>query len=365
MNAGSSNVTVYRSGKSGSNSKWRAEFTHPVTKERVRGPRLFPTKAAGAEWERDEKAKIQSSGGEYRGSGQMTLGQFVDKTWAPQRNVARSTQARDLALMPRLRPLFERRLGDLRRSDVAAWVKQLEAAGESGHIVRESLYLLSGMFKLAVADGLRATNPAEGVKFTAPAPHQDRILTDDEVDLIIHSMPTTGARVFTQVLAFTGLRCGEAMALQVEYLDLYEKVIYVRWTLEKRTQELKKLKGSDDAYRTVPIPTWLVAELRRWSSERPDATSPFVFQGRQGAHLRYDNWNNRVWKRAIEHARIATPLPTIHDLRHYYGTRLGAAGVGESNIAALMGHSPTSRITRRYVQPTQSRLDQARQIMEE
>ena len=42
-------MSVYRSGKSGAGSKWRGEFTHPVTKERVRAPHLFATKAEGIE----------------------------------------------------------------------------------------------------------------------------------------------------------------------------------------------------------------------------------------------------------------------------------------------------------------------------
>jgi len=346
-----------------------------VTKERVRAPHLFATKAEGIEWEREEKAKIHGSGGEYRGPSKTTLAQFIEHTWRPQRNVARSTADRDRALLPRLAPLLPRPLQEIKRSTVNAWIKALEDAGESPHVVRESLWLLSGMMKLAVADGLRSTNPAAGATFTAPMPHEDRILTDDEVDLIARQMQRLNDELFVLVLAFTGLRFGEAAALGVEHLDLRDKIIHVRWTLDKRTGELKRLKGGDDAYRDVPLPTWLATRLEGWLPERPYPDDRLAFQGRlpmrtkggekvrRASHLRYDNWRKRAWEPALASARIADPQPTPHDLRHFFGTKLGAAGVGESNIAALMGHSATSRITRRYVQPTQSRIDQAREVM--
>lgn len=355
-------MTVYRSGKTGAGSKWRGEFTHPVTKERVRAPHLFATKAEGQEWEREEKAKIHSSGGEYRGPSKTTLRQFVESTWRPQRNVARSTSDRDRALIPRLAPLLDQPLQEIKRSTVNAWIKALEDAGESPHVVRESLWLLSGMMKLAVADGLRSTNPAAGATFTAPMPHEDRILTDDEVDLIAQQL-AGGDRLLVWVLAYTGLRFGEAAALGEKYFDRYEKVIHVRWTMDKRTGKLKRLKGSDAAYRTVPVATWLSSELVTWLPLRPNPDAGWFFQGARGARIRYDNWRKRTWEPALASARIAEPQPTPHDLRHFFGTKLGAAGVGESNIAALMGHSATSRITRRYVQPTRSRIDQAREVM--
>jgi len=366
---------VYRSGKSGANSKWRAEFRHPVTGEKVRARHLFATKAAGQDWEREERAKIHASGGEYRGPTATTIGEFIDAVWQPQRNVERSTADRDRALLPRLQPLRHHKLAELKRSTVNAWIKRMEDDGESPHVVRESLWLLSGMMKLAIEDGYRVSNPAKGARFTPPTPHDDRVLTDDEVDLISRQMPRLNDELFVLVLAFTGLRFGEAAALGVEHMDLRDKIIHVRWTLDKRTGKLKRLKGGDDAYRDVPIPTWLATRLADWLPKRPFPDDRLVFQGRlpmrtkaqdkvrRASHLRYDNWRKRAWEPAVVAARIAEPLPTVHDLRHYYGTKLGAAGVGESNIAALMGHSATSRVTRRYVQATESRLEQARQVM--
>jgi integrase len=46
---------------------------------------------------------------------------------------------------------------------------------------------------------------------------------------------------------------------------------------------------------------------------------------------------DKAWRRAIEHAEIASPAPTIHDLRHTHVSRQIAAGRDPVEIAARIG----------------------------
>jgi integrase len=59
-----------------------------------------------------------------------------------------------------------------------------------------------------------------------------------------------------------------------------------------------------------------------------------------------NSMNNTSWVKARERAGL--PTLRVHDLRHTFATRLGAAGVDKANIKRLMWHSP-SDVTGRYM----------------
>lgn len=346
---------------------WHAEFPHPVTKKRIYGP-YFRTKAEAVQWEQDERDIMARSPLYKPGAGRIKFPEFVQYTFMPQRNVARATAARDRAIMPRLAYWDLYSLGDIMPSDVRKWAKML-AETETPNVADKALTLFRSILELAKLDGTLPLNPADGASVPAPPPHEDRVLTDAEVHEIVYSMPWVGYTVFTKLLAETGLRWGEAAALPERLVDTTERVVRVRWTMEKDGTVKELLKGGDAAYRDVPLPGQLVQDITVWrglkeASPWHPAGGGFEFMGRYWAKLQYDNYNARIWKPALAAAGIAKPWPTPHDLRHYYGTKLGEAGIGEANIGALLGHAPNSRITRRYVQPTQSRLDQARDVFD-
>jgi integrase len=52
---------------------------------------------------------------------------------------------------------------------------------------------------------------------------------------------------------------------------------------------------------------------------------------------RLKRMNTTAWKRARREAGL--PDVRVHDLRHAFATRLRAAGVGEEDRAALLGHA--------------------------
>jgi len=77
----------------------------------------------------------------------------------------------------------------------------------------------------------------------------------------------------------------------------------------------------------------------------------FVFNGKPMARM-----NNSAWKRA----RTKTGLEQVrvHDLKHTFGFRLRAAGVGFEDRQFLLGHK-SDHMTTHYSQPDISRLIQA------
>ena len=90
-----------------------------------------------------------------------------------------------------------------------------------------------------------------------------------------------------------------------------------------------------------------------------------VVQGRRGSHathvFSYDGIPMRhmltsAWKRARQRAGL--PLVRVHDLKHTFGRRLRAAGVGFEDRQDLLGHR-SGRITTHYSAAELSRLIEA------
>jgi len=112
------------------------------------------------------------------------------------------------------------RLRDIGRQDIQQWVADRFKRQLGWQTVRNAWTLLSGMLETAVEYGYLTVNPARGVKFPekklkeAPA----LITGEDFMKLVKHLDEPYGAMV--RLIATTGLRIGELLALRWRSLDL-------------------------------------------------------------------------------------------------------------------------------------------------
>jgi integrase len=139
------------------------------------------------------------------------------------------------------------------------------------------------------------------------------------------------------VLAYAGLRPGEALALQ--WRDIYDRTIVV-----DKAVSLGQVKGSKTgeprAVRLLALPA---ADLREWrlASGCPAASAP-VFPAHDGSVFSEDdmrNWRRRVFKPAA--AAVGLPDARPYDLRHSFVSLLIAEGTHVIEVARQAGHSPT------------------------
>ncbi len=139
-------------------------------------------------------------------------------------------------------------------------------------------------------------------------------------------------RTFCEVLAYTGCRISEALALTAERVDLAEGTIRLE-TLKKRE------KG---VFRTVPLPPHVLDTLNlvhnlRQAKKRPD-------RGR--GHLLWDwsrakGWyvvKNVMTAAGITHGAHACPK----GLRHGYGIKAVSSGVPLNTLQDVLGHAQLS-----------------------
>lgn len=290
-------------------------------------------------------------------------------------------------------------IGSILKPDVTAWVVELERRGDvGGWTIIASLALLRSLLEIAVDARLLHFNPARGVKAPPPPKHVDRMMTDDEWELLLANLDArfpglASARLFVEMMGETGGRYEEVAALRnrPDAVDRRTHTVVYRPVLEK-DGTIREYPKSGAGDRLVPVFDHVWPRFR----DHLMTVSPggLVFTAPGGGPLLYDNWLKRVWHKAlavtrpmdedeiagwkakriadglrpwkanwvIEAPLMEDPQPTPHDCRHLYGTRLSEAGVPAHERRALMGHED-DRSGRRYENFRPGRFDAVREAM--
>jgi integrase len=110
-------------------------------------------------------------------------------------------------------------------------------------------------------------------------------------------------------------------------------------------------------YRVLPVPK----ELPLWEGLTAHVKGggligkAHVFQTSGGGVIRPNNWRRRVWKEAMERAKIVSP-PTPHSGRRTTASLLSAAGVPPATVQAILGHS-TLQQTGEYIDVPRTEME--------
>ena len=136
------------------------------------------------------------------------------------------------------------------------------------------------------------------------------------------------------VLAYAGLRLGEALALQ--WRDIREQTILIERAIS--LGEEKDTKTA--AHRTVRVLQPLAVDLREWRLRRgrPSERS-LIFPSATGTPwtlAAYQSWRRRAFKRAIEAAGLEHGRP--YDLRHSFASLVLHEGRSVIYVARQLGH---------------------------
>ena len=156
-------------------------------------------------------------------------------------------------------------------------------------------------------------------------------------------------------LGWTGLRLGEACALQWEDVDLAGRFLEVRRTVGVRARCLLVGAPKSGQARRVDLPATLAARLaERQSVQAAEAAvaghepSAWVFPSPTDAakplnaeHLRF-----KVWYRVLRLAKLRGVR--LHDLRHTYASLLLQAGEPIGYVKQQLGHSSIQVTVDRY-----------------
>ena len=237
-------------------------------------------------------------------------------------------------------------LAKLRPSDVEKLILSLRAAKLSDSTVRQVYGVLRLGLDGAARDGLLARNPAASVQRPGVALKEAAHLEPQRVTELLAA--AEGSRYHTALLliAATGLRRGECLALRWSDVDLDAGALRVRDTVQRidgrvSTGPVK----TDRSRRTIPLSPALVALLRRHRvtqlEERMRAANQWTDTGLVFTTDLGHVVEPRNLLRVVEAAskRIGLDGVGAHTLRHSAATAWLEAGVHIKQVSDLLGHS--------------------------
>jgi Phage integrase family len=142
-------------------------------------------------------------------------------------------------------------------------------------------------------------------------------------------------RALVLVLAFCGLRWGEAAGLKVGRLDLLRRRLTVAETLSEVRGHLVWGTPKSHAARSVPIPGFLVDLLADITKSAKHAD--LVFTTWRGMPLRNLNFRRDVFDLAAADVGLAGLTP--HELRHTAASFAVSAGANVKAVQRMLGHA--------------------------
>ena len=278
-------------------------------------------------------------------NGRVTLDAYVRETWVPAyfSSLALKTQVHYEQLMLKhvLPPLGALELRQITPEVVARWQAERLATGAGRVSVRHSFDLLGSVLQRAFEGGLIPNNPARAVR-KAPRPRRQEVrpLAPTVIEAMRAASDARDAMLIS-VLAYAGLRPGEALALQ--WRDIREQTILI-----ERAVSLGEEKDTKTtAHRTVRLLAPLAADLREWKlrSGRP-GDQELIFPSKSGTVwtlAAYQSWRRRAFARALAGGGVEHARP--YDLRHSFASLLLHEGRSVIYVARQLGHDARLTLT--------------------
>ncbi|MER3388541.1 MAG: tyrosine-type recombinase/integrase [Microcella sp.] len=242
--------------------------------------------------------------------------------------------------------LSHMQLGRVKASHIDALVTELTDSGLSQSSVRSIYTVLRTALDGAVREGLLATNPAAKVDRPTVARTEARHLSGGEVRAILDAAATSRYHPALALIAATGMRRGEALALRWEHVDLTKKLVRVRGTLARVDGHLTVTEPKTaNSRRDIVLTESMVRTLKRHATtqkaERLRAGNQWqdtklVFTTELGTAVDPRNLL-RVFTVAAKTAGITDV--GLHTLRHSAATAMLDAGVPLHVVSRILGHS--------------------------
>jgi integrase len=229
-------------------------------------------------------------------------------------------------------------IGNVRVSDIEAWVAELYSppSGKpmSASLVHRCHGLLVAVLDVAVKDRMIASNPARGVPLPRKQSREHRYLTHQQVFAL--SAAAGNHSPLVKLLAYTGLRWGEAAGLRIRDVDIDRRRLWVRQNAVRVGGLVVFGTPKTHKQRTVPFPEFLAGPIAAAMAGKHD--DDLLFSGRFGEPLITPTVRENSW---FDKALAAAELPTmtIHDLRHTAASLAISAGANVKAVQKMLGHA--------------------------
>jgi integrase len=285
----------------------------------------FETKRSALDFGRSQEARVRSGTWTDQRAGQITLDEWIE-LWMPLQDVGISTVAsREYLIRQFVSPEFGSwPLASITTEDITRWEKAIPSkygvAPTTAKSARAVLCTILGDAagsrppRIPFNPALRPRNRGKrtGRKLSRSpqrpwATPLEALLVGERAALL---SGTDDDFVLVQTLAYTGMRWGEAIGLEREFVT--PSLINVEWQL-RELGAFHRLPPKDDSYRsenwdTVPLdlPPFLASLLATHIERRPQGQCPcvdkhggtgmYVFGGPRGGHYRRGRYAELIFR---------------------------------------------------------------------
>ncbi len=232
-------------------------------------------------------------------------------------------------------------------STVQSYAAWLEGRGKSPATVTRCLASVRCLCRWLCKNGIRADNPAEGIKTKKVEKKLPCILTSQEVERLLAQPQCVDAKgwrdhAMLELLYATGIRVSELISLNVKDVKLSTAVIHC---------------ASRNKVRVIPVYPEAVKALRDYLRRvRPSMAAPgeeALFVNVSGTRMtRQGFW--KIIKSYQIKAGIETEI-TPHTLRHSFAAHLLENGADIQAVQEMLGHAELST-TQVYAKVLDKRL---------
>lgn len=250
--------------------------------------------------------------------------------------------------------LGARRLRDVDVDAVARMVADMQKAGYRAWTIRGTLVVLSRIMQTAVRRGYVGSNPVRELdKSERPKGDQRRmrILNSEEIARLLPAVPEQHRSLIT-TLVFTGMRIGEALALEWSNINFEAGLIVVG---DGKTENASRS--------IVMMPA--LSKLLRAHQLASGRREGLVFGTKKGTRQEPGNVRVRGLQKGLENAGLEKL--TLHELRHTFASILIGQGLDVTFVADQLGHADpgiTLKVYAKLFDPS-ARREEARERLQD
>lgn len=198
----------------------------------------------------------------------------------------------------------------------------------------------------AVDEGLIQRDPTRKaiIKGKQPRAKKPKFLNQYELHKLLDDLdlvPQINMDWLILLIAKTGLRFSEALALTPKDFDLTHQTLFVSKTWDYKGNSGFLPTKNQSSIRKVPIDWQTVIQFAELLRDLPD-NQPIFIKGKV--------YNSTVNDRLARHCRNAgIPVITVHGLRHTHASLLLFAGVSIASVSRRLGHSNMTTTQKTYL----------------
>ena len=203
---------------------------------------------------------------------------------------------------------------------------------------------LGAIFDTAIDNGFCVSNPCRKITIKKDKGKTPNVFGASDIASLLELAPSVEHGQVIELLLYTGMRIGEAAALQWRDIDRKEGIITIRHAVARKEgggYYLKPTKSGKERY--IGINDKLAALLDRLPVQGlyvlPRSDSEFEFESIHMIERHYKTAFAAINAKLVQQNRPEVAYLSPHKCRHTYATYLLKGGANLREVQQLLGHS--------------------------